>query len=387
MPRPEARVYIGAARRLNPFIHRRMKITTIDLTAVHVNHRGDWIFVRVNTDDGLYGLGEMRSGQNYAPQVAAVRAYADWLEGRNPERINQLTKGWPDARKNRAHTSAVSAVEAALWDLLGKQLGMPVHALWGGRVRDKIRLYANINRATTDRTPEGFATNAAAAVAEGFDAVKLAPFDGMDREMDSAVEAADGIACMVAVREAIGPDIDLLIDCHNHFTAKGSLEVADALRDLDLFWFEQPTPESNVESAVEVKTKCGMTLAGGEHRAFGDGWTDVFEHGTMDVVMPDQSVIGGMGEVRRVSEMADAWGIATSPHGPVGPLTIAAHVHCAAVAPNFLILEFGWGEIPWRATLTEPPEVIVNGRIPVNDRPGLGYTLNSDTVDEHKVNI
>lgn len=364
-----------------------MKIQSIDLTAVHVNHRGDWIFVRVKTDEGLYGLGELRAGRNYEPQVGAVSKYGEWLAGKDPSRINQLTKGWPDARKDRAHTNAVSAVEAALWDLLGKQLGQPVHALWGGRVWDEIRLYANINRATTDRTPAGFAKNAAAAVADGFDAVKLAPFDGMERGVDSAADAADGIACMVAVREAIGPDIDLLIDCHNHFTAKGSLEVADALRDLNLFWFEQPTPESNLENAVAVKEGCGLTLAGGEQREFGDGWTDVFEHKTMDIVMPDQTVVGGMSEVRRVSEMADAWGISTSPHGPVGPLTIASHVHCAAVAPNFLILEFGWGEIPWRATLTDPEEVIVNGRIPVNDRPGLGYDLNSDTVETHRVEL
>lgn len=364
-----------------------MKITTIDLTAVHVNHRGDWIFVQVNTDEGLYGLGELRAGKNYQRSVDAVRVYADWLKGKDPGRINELTKGWPDARKDRDHTNAVSAVEAALWDLLGKRLEVPVHALWGGRVRDEIRLYANINRATTDRTPEGFATNAAAAVADGFDAVKLAPFDGLNHDIDSASAAADGIACMVAVREAIGQDKDLLIDCHNHFTAKGSLEVADALRDLNLFWFEQPTPETDLESALEVKTKCGLTLAGGEQRAFGDGWTDVFEHGTMDIVMPDQTVVGGMAEVRRVSEMAEAWGIATSPHGPVGPLTIAAHVHCAAVAPNFLILEFGWGEVPWRATLTDPEEVIANGRIKVDDRPGLGYALNPDTVSAHRVDI
>lgn len=364
-----------------------MEITTIDLTAVHVNHRGDWIFVQVNTDEPLYGLGELRAGKDYEPQVAAVRACAEWLRGKDPSRINEVTKGWPDARKDRDHTNAMSAVEAALWDLLGKRLGVPVHALWGGRVRDEIRLYANINRATTDRTPEGFATNAAAAVADGFDAVKLAPFDGLNSGIDSAADAAVGIASMEAVREAIGPDTDLLIDCHNHFTAKGSLEVADALRDLNLFWFEQPTPESDLESALEVKTKCGLTLAGGEQRAFGDGWTDVFEHRIMDVVMPDQTVIGGMAEVRRVSEMAESWGIATSPHGPVGPLTIAAHVHCAAVAPNFLILEFGWGEIPWRSTLTEPEELIVNGRIAVDDRPGLGYTLNPDTVAKHRVDI
>ncbi len=364
-----------------------MKITHIDLVAVHVNHRGDWIFVQVNTDEGGRGIGELRAGQNYAERIRAVREVEAGLVGRDPCRIAQMvwefTQGGPD----RDRISAVSAIEQALWDILGKALGTPVHTLFGGACRDEIRLYANINRATTDRTPEGFARNAAAAVAEGFDAVKLAPFDGMGRHVDSAKEAEAGIACMQAVREAIGPDVDLLIDCHSHFTVKGALEVADALRDLDLFWFEQPTPETDLDAVIEVKQRCGIRTAGGEQRMLRQGFREVLERGAMDVVMPDVTVIGGIGELKRVGEMAEAWETPTAPHGPFGPVAIAAGVQAMAGHPGFLILEYGWGEVPWRSELTDPPERIENGRIALTDRPGLGLELNPDVVEAHRVEL
>lgn len=362
-----------------------MKITGLELDAVHVNHRGDWIFVHILTDEGLKGVGEMRAAKGYGDRLRDVRTLVDHLKGRNPFEIDQIVSEYGDPNANRNQVAALSAVEPALWDLKGKALGVPVHELMGGRCRDEIRLYANINRATTDRSPEGFAKNAAAAVADGFDAVKLAPFDGMSRGVDSAQEAAKGIACMQAVREAIRPDTDLLIDCHNHFSVKGALEVADALRELNLFWYEQPTPEANIENAVAVKQQCELTVAGGEQRAFRQGWIDVFENKSMDVIMPDVTVIGGLGELKKVSEMADAWGIPTAPHGPFGPIAIACHVEAMAAHPGFLILEFAWGETDWRHTLISPQEEVVNGRIQVNDRPGLGFELNPEGIDAHRV--
>jgi L-alanine-DL-glutamate epimerase-like enolase superfamily enzyme len=190
---------------------------------------------------------------------------------------------------------------------------------------------------------------------------------------------------MQAVREAIGPDVDLLIDCHSHFSVKGALEVADALRELNLFWFEQPVPESSTENCLAVKEGCGMQVAGGEQRALRQGWTEVFEHRTMDMIMPDVTVVGGIGELKKVAEMADAWGIPTAPHGPFGPIAIASHVHAMAAHPGFLILEFAWGETDWRHRLTLPQEEVQNGRIRVNDRPGLGFELNPETVAAHKV--
>ena len=247
-----------------------MKITGIELDAVQVNHRGDWVFVHVLTDEGIRGLGEMRSGSNYAAQLAALRDLGESAKGCDPRRIEAFVSRYTSTERTKVELFALSAFEQALWDILGKSLSAPVHALLGGACRDEIRLYANINRATTDRSPEGFAKNAAAAVAEGFDAVKLDPFDGV-RGADNARDAAGGIACMRAVREAIGTEADLLVDCHSKFTVRGAIEVADALRDVNLFWFEQPTPESSLDNCLAVKEGCGLTIAGGEQRGLRRG--------------------------------------------------------------------------------------------------------------------
>ena len=360
-----------------------MKITGVALDAVHVNHRGDWVFVHVLTDEGLRGLGELAAGKNYGGRVDAVNELGEQLKGRNPLQIEAIVSELklPD----RSRICALSAIEQALWDILGKALDVPVHTLLGGACREEIRLYANINRATIDRTPGGLAKNAARAVEQGFDAVKLAPFDGSPAGLDSADDARQGVACMQAVRDAIGSDVDLLIDCHSHFTVNGALDVADVLRDLNLFWFEQPVPESDMEGCVTVKGVCGLRIAGGEGRALRQGFTEVFEQNSMHVIMPDVKIVGGIGELKKTADMAAAWGISTAPHGPSGPVTIAAGVEAMLTHPEFLILEYGWGEVDWRHELILPNETIRNGRIKLHNRPGLGVALNPEVVDAHRV--
>jgi galactonate dehydratase len=362
-----------------------MRITGIQLDAVHVNHRGDWIFLQVDTDEDLHGIGELRAGRDYDGRLKAIRRLERSLIGRDPRRIHALLHELTPVPPTRDMLCALSAVDMALWDLLGKALGAPVYQLLGGSCHNAIRLYANINRATTQRTPDGFAANAVAAVAEGFGAIKLAPFDQMPRAMDSASEAAAGIECMEAVRQAIGPHVELLIDCHSHLTPQGALEVAKALRPLDLFWFEQPVPETDLAVCAQVRRQCGLTVAGGEGRMLRPAFREVLEHGAMDVIMPDVTVVGGISELSKVAAMAEAWDVTTAPHGPFGPLTIAAGAHAMAAQTGFLILEYGWGEIPWRQQLTTPGEQIIQGHLIISDRPGLGLELNTDTVEAHRV--
>ena len=362
-----------------------MKIVNITMDAVHVNHRGDWVFVHVLTDQGLTGIGELRAGNNYQPQVLAVRELQSELKGRDPRQIERIVSDFRSG--NRNHIYALSAIEQALWDILGKSLQVPVHVLLGGPCREKIRLYANINRATTDRTPEGFARNAALAVKQGFDAIKLAPFDGLPSGIDSIDEAQIGISCMETVRAAIGPEIDLLVDCHSHFTVNGALAAADALRELDLFWFEQPIPEANLAACTKVKQRCGLRVAGAEGQAWRQSFTEILRHNSMDVIMPDVKIVGGIGELKKVADMASAWGIPTAPHGPSGPVTIAAGVEVMLSHPDFLILEYGWGEVDWRSQLTTPAEQIHRGRLSKHNRPGLGIELNQQVVAEHRVSL
>lgn len=360
-----------------------MKITGVELDAVHVNHRGDWVFVRVFTDEGIQGLGELRAGKNYTDSVAATRQLGNQLIGEDPLQIELISSKYKSS--TQANIYALSAIDQALWDILGKSLKTPIHVLLGGSCREKIRLYANINRATIDRTPKGFAKNALAAVTQGFDAVKLAPFDGLDPGVDSANEAQFGIACMRAVRDAIGPNPDLLVDCHSRFSVKGALEVADALRNLDLFWFEQPVPESDIEGCMIVKEKCGLRVAGGEGRSLRQGFTEVFEQNSMHIIMPDVKIIGGIGELKQVADMAAAWGMPTAPHGPSGPVTIAAGVETMLSHSEFLILEYGWGEVSWRAELILPHETISHGYVHSHNQPGLGIELNPEILEAYRV--
>jgi galactonate dehydratase len=363
-----------------------MKIRDVQIDLVHVNHRGDWAFVRVRTDEGIEGVGELRAGRNYDDRLTAARELASLLVGRDPERIQTLaTEVTAQTGSSGPGLFAWSAYEQALWDILGKSLGVPICRLFGGPCRDEIRLYANINRATTDRTPTGFARNAAAAVAEGFDAVKLAPFDGLSAAVDDASGARHGIHCMQAVREAIGPDADLLIDCHCRFTPRGARSVAEELRGLDLYWFEQPTPEADLDAVKGVKEACGITTAGGEQRTLRPEWLEVLALGAMDVIMPDVTVVGGIHELKKIGEMAEAWHVPTAPHGPFGPVSLAAGAQAMAAHPGFLILEYAWGEVPWRPALTEPSEDIRGGRLILSDQPGLGLALNPDTVAAHRV--
>jgi galactonate dehydratase len=332
-------------------------------------------------------LGELNpTVKRSAENLGVLRQMAQVLVGRDPRRIEQLVAEFKPAELDRIGFRVLSALEQALWDLLGKSLQTPVHALLGGACRDDIRIYANINRANReDRSPEAYASKAAAAVRDGFDAIKVGVFDDLPRGIDHATDAQAGIDRLRAVREAIGPNVELLVDCHSHFTVAGALEVAEELQDVGLFWFEEPIPQDDYDGYLQVMAACGLPVAGGESRMHRRGWWDVLDRQALDIVMPDVTIVGGIGELSKVAGMAAARGIPTAPHGPFGPVTTAASVHAMAAHPEFLILEYAWGEAPWRADLFLPAETIVNGRIPVSQRPGLGLELNPEVLAAHAV--
>ena len=365
-----------------------MKITGIEVDVVQVTPWAQWTFVQVDTDEGIRGLGEMSQGGKQSGALEKLCHLEEALRGRDPRHIEQIVYDFTRGNPTAAQITALCAVEQALWDILGKSLDAPVHVLLGGACREHIRLYANINRISRipeERTPDWFARNAAAAVAAGFDAVKLAPFDGLPRGVDRARDAAQGIACMQAVRQAIGPQVDLLVDCYSLYTSAEALAIADALRELDLFWFEEPVADEDVEAYLEVKARCGMRVAGGERRMLRQGFWEVMEHRMMDVIMPDVTIVGGLGELKKVAAMAAARQLLTAPHGPFGPVIVAAQAQAMAAHPEFLILEYAWGQVSWREELIIPAERVENGRLAVARRPGLGVELNMAVVEEQRL--
>jgi galactonate dehydratase len=364
-----------------------LRITGMELLAVRATSRTTWLFVRLMTSQGLTGLGEASLGRR--TEFPELDPFFELVRDESPFQIEQYRqRGWARASSgDRVQATAFSALEQAQWDLAGKALGAPVTDLFGGRLRDALPVYANINRATTDRTPAGFAANARAAADEGFAALKAAPFDGFPALTAPAaeVEAAGdlGVACVAAMRAAVGPEVAINIDAHSNFDVPLSIEVARRLEPHRLSWYEEPIPPQRVEDTKTIHDAIEQRMAGGEFLFGIDGFAPLCERRAVDVVMPDVKHCGGLAEARRIATIADLYGVAVSPHNPSGPVATAASVQLCAAMSNFDILEHQWGEVSWRGDLLNPPERFENGQIRVPDRPGFGVELNDAVAREH----
>lgn len=366
-----------------------MKITAIRPEVVHVNHRGDWIFVLVETDAGITGIGEASHSSNDALLLPVLRYYHDTLQGEDPLRIEAIWNRLARVNGGRIANTALSGLEQALWDILGQHLNTPVHTLFGGAVRDRLRLYANINRHVTDRSPAGFAQAARQAVDEGFTAIKLAPFDELVRpdHIRTGPKAAwrAGVARVEAVRAAIGDEIELAVDCHGRMDAGEALIVADALAACNLYWYEEPVPDSYLDELAGVTAAVPMPTASAESVFGMEGFRPFFQQRVVDVLMPDVKHDGGLMETKRIAGAARMCQLLIAPHNPAGPLATAATAQVVSTISNFSILEFAWGEVDWRADLLDPPERIEDGHLVLSQEPGLGHRLNAQTVAQHRV--
>ena len=369
------------------------KIAGYDIFSAQVGPRS-WVLVELRTTRGLTGLGDATANETVPTNTARVAGEVfEAVRDRSPFEVERLRKAAlarvtaAKPGEKRYTVAACSAMEQAMWDLQGKVLGLPCHALLGGKLRDTVRNYANINRATRgeSRTAEGFAANARRAVDAGFDAVKLAPFDHMRRnERDpSAYESGvrRGIGFVEAVRKAIGPDRDLLIDGHSRFDAAQAIDVGRTLKPLDLYWMEEMCRSyedlARFNQATEVQT------AGGEMLWSVNEFFSYIQADAVDAVMPDVKYCGGMYELKKIGAMAEAAGLLTSPHGPASPVGNMAAAHVCATMPNFAILELAFGEVPWRADSVRPAEPLRDGHLVVPDRPGIGYEMNPEYWAKH----
>lgn len=371
-----------------------MRITGLDVLRVRVNERGDWLFVQLTTDEGLTGLGEASHG-GFGPDRDALvtllleRQCLPLLRGRDPRAVLPAVAMLARVADGLSGATAVSACEQALWDLAGQAAGLPVYRLLGGPARDRIPLYANINRATIERTPEGFTRNASVAVAEGFGAVKLAPFDGMARrrlrDRDQRARLHHGLACVAAVRDAVGTDVAVQVDCHSHFDLPTAVEVARELRTLGVTWFEEPLPTADLDALVRLRPLVpDLELIGGEHLYDVAGYWPYLASGVWDVVMPDVKHCGGIAAALGIAAAAAARGVAFAPHNPSGPVAMAASAQIAAALPQVRSLEYAWGEVSWRPELVAPREQIEAGHLIVPTAPGLGVSLDLATMAAHQ---
>jgi len=370
-------------------------IREIAVTRVPVNHRGDWIFVALTDEDGRVGYGEASHSTDDTATIALlegplsgpIRANA-WDDPASAWAV--LDAAAPAGTARRVAATAASAVEQALWDLRAQGEGVGLAALLtagsetgaGTSAVETVPLYANINRATVDRTPEGFAANAARAVADGFQTVKLAPFDevayGAPAE-DLRRLAEPGLARVAAVRAAVGPDVRVLVDCHWRFDVRTALQVAQALDELGAGWMEDPVPyEDGPEEVLAVRRAAPLPIATGERLISAAAFEPFLDAGAADFYLPDVKHIGGIGELLELARLSEHRGVRITPHNPSGPISTVASASALASISHAAPLEFAWGEVDWRPTVLDPPERIEAGALvlPVG-RPGLGARLSS----------
>jgi galactonate dehydratase len=374
----------------------RLRVTGYELLPIRATERTVWLFVRVKTDAGLMGLGEASDAFGFANTTKAdasrmeseFRSFFQLAEGQSPLDVEAYReKGFARAASGLLSATAFSAIEQALWDLAGQALDVPSYTLFGGRLRTTLPVYANINRATKDRTPAGFAATARAAVKEGFRSIKGAPWDGFPPPGSSpqAVAAAvdTGIACVAAMRDAVGPDVAIMVDCHSNFDVALATSVAARLEPYKLAWYEEPVPPERVADTVEIHRGITQPMAAGEVLFRVRGFEALCREHAVDVIMPDVKHCGGLLELTRIAAMAAADGLTVAPHNPSGPVSTAASVQICAPMANFKLLELQWGEVAWRGEVVDPPERFVGGNIAVPNRPGFGIALNDRVVKAH----
>ena len=376
-----------------------LHVTGYELIPVRATERTVWLIVRLRTDAGIIGLGEASDAfgfanttkQNALRMESELGKFFNLVQGTSPLEVESYRQqGEPVAAAGGlVPATAYSAIEQALWDVAGQALGVPAYDLFGGKVRDSLPVYANINRVTQPRTPAGFGATAKRAVAEGFRAVKGAPFDGFPKPGSPAAEirsAVDlGIACVAAMREAIGPDVELMTDCHSFFDVPLAQSVARRLEPFNLAWYEEPVAPEQIEETLEIRNSIRQPMAAGELLFGTKGFAPLCERQAVNVIMPDVKHCGGLLEMTRISSLARAHGIAVAPHNPSGPVSTAANVQIGAGISNFRLLELQWGEVAWRSELIVPPERFERGSIQVPSRPGFGIQLNEKLARAHPV--
>ncbi len=366
---------------------RSLRVEEMTLSFVRVSERTTWMFVHLRTNLGLSGLGECSVGRR--SELPELKEAFEAARGRSPFDIEAYRAAGRElaATGGILEATAFSAIEQALWDLVGKAVDAPVHELTGGLLHQSLPAYANINRVTRERTPKGFAANARAAVEDGFAAIKAAPFDGfpaLDAPATEVAAATDlGVACVEAIRAAVGPEVDLLIDCHSFFDVELAVDVARRLEPQSLAWYEEPVAPTDVAATKAIERAIRQRMAGGEFLFGIEGFGPLCRERAVDVIMPDVKHCGGLLEARKIAAVAELDGVAVSPHNPSGPVATAASAQLCAGLPNFEILEMQWGEAAWRGDLVEPPERFEEGSIAVPEGPGLGIELNAAVAREY----
>jgi galactonate dehydratase len=276
-------------------------------------------------------------------------------------------------RSGAVFRSALGAVEAALLDIKGKALGVPVYELLGGRQRDRVKCYAN-HWFFGAETPEQYHAAAKNAVAMGYKGLKWDPFESTWLEMDRP-QRRRTVAVVEAVRDAVGPDIDLMLDVHGRMNVPTAIAMTRELARFDLAWIEEPTPPDSIDALAEVRRKSPVPIAAGERLFEPERFLELINKEAADILQPDVCHLGGMLETKKVAGLAHMRYLPVAPHNPTGPVMNAMTLHLAASIPNFMVFETVSIDVPWRKELVKQDLQFVDGDLMVPTAPGLGVEL------------
>lgn len=389
-----------------------MRIVSADIYDVKLStdaYRSVWnpVILRLTTDQGIYGLGEvaLAYGTGKSGGSGMLKDMVEqFVVGADPFLVEQMwhtlfrATFWGQGGGPVVY-GAISAIDVALLDIKGKALGLPVYELMGGKTRDKIRVYANgwYRWSTPDGVkwcgpPEEYAERAAKAVADGFGALKFDPFfinaDGARQKPERYLtrERADlAYERVAAVRQAVGPDVDILVEVHGNLGTASAIEMGRRLADLEPFFYEEPVDAMNVECMLKVSQNVPIPIAAGERLYTRYGFREHIEKQAIDILQPDLGLAGGITEVKKIATYAETYDLYVQPHNCAGPVNTAASVQLDACITNFVIQEW----FPYRGTgffeLVEEalePEV-VSSELTIPNKPGLGITLNEEGISRH----
>lgn len=365
-----------------------MRVTAIKTWLVQPERGKTCLFLKVTTDSGIYGWGEAYTlnGRERALEQL-VLDLGEYLIGRDPFAIKHFTHVlWRDVSIKRGGFDfycALSGLELALWDIVGKALQTPVYNLLGGPCRTSIRVYGQPS-GEGDNSPEGLGRRAANTVALGYTALKFDPFPGpWQMLIDHAAEEL-AVARVQAVREAVGPDVEILIEVHRRLAPMHAVSVARAIAPFRPFWFEEPTPAEDLAATALVRRKIDLPVVAGEALYTKAEFRRAFDTEAADIINPDVCNVGGLLELKEIGAMAEAYTVAVAPHGNNSTTVgLAASLQAAAVMPNFLIMEYPLAWEPTGHAIAQNPLRVINGVIPLPTAAGLGIELDEAALERY----
>lgn len=372
---------------LKPWI---VTVPTLSFRPEEGTVKREYLFLQVNTDEGITGWGEVT---NYPGPVAnyavagVLRQLSDFLKGDDPSRIeaiwNKVFRGFTYMGTRGLTTAVVSAIDIALWDIRGKALGLPIYQLLGGAVRDSIPLYTHPPRGTT---VEESARLAKETVDKGYKAIKTDPFlhemlrtiaSYLDGQISPQGEQM-GVDIIAAIREAVGPEIEVLIDAHALYNVPTAVRLANRLAPYNITWFEEPVPPESYHALKQVRQQVPVRICVGERLHTRFEFVPVFENHLADYIMPDVTWTGGISELKKISTMAEAYYIPVTPHDASGPVNVMAGAHVMMTVPNFYRLESARLLVETYNIFLKEPLDIRDGVLHVPDKPGLGIEFDLD---------